>query len=509
MSVEALAVADLRKSYGPKEVLQGVSFGVGIGEIRGLLGANGAGKSTLIGCLSGALQPDGGSMIVDGETHVSFSPRSAFEAGIAVIYQHFSLIDPLSVADNVFLGAEVVGKGRLRPKQQEEETARLLDSLGAKFSPRAEVSRLTVGERQLVEIAKVLRRQPKVLVLDEPTAALGKREADLLGERLTQLRETQPIAIIYVSHLLHEVFALADSLTVLRDGAVVLDTPMGDVSHSDVIAAISPGYQVERRRHPPTTNDGTPVITFRDLHTSFVGPLDVELAQGQVTALFGLMGSGRTETLETLMGMRQPSGGEIRHRGAVHRPLSPADAIDAGFAMVPAERKQRGVFTELTSAENILLPHVARLSTPFGRRLHAEGQAFQRVADRVQLQPATPEMLCRHFSGGNQQKLVVGRWLVEGSHVDVLLLDEPTQGIDIGARGDIYRLIRETVADTDTSIVFASSDPEEVLLLADRVLVLQRGRLVLDANVEGLTEQALLAAAHGTTATQPTVSEVA
>ncbi|MCU1502691.1 MAG: transporter ATP-binding protein [Ilumatobacteraceae bacterium] len=508
MSATALSIEGLRKSFGAKDVLRGVSLDVEIGEIRALLGANGAGKSTLIGCLSGALQPDAGSITVDGQVHTGFTPRTAFDAGIAVIYQHFSLIEPLSVADNIFLGDERVKHGTLRPREQEAVATELLQMIGAGFSPRTEVSRLTVGERQLVEIAKVLRREPKVLVLDEPTAALGEREARLLGERLLQLRDSRDIAIIYVTHLLHEVFSLADSITVLRDGAVALEERMATVHHEDVIAAISPSYQVETRRRSAVVGDDAPVLSLKGLHTSFVGPLDLDLAPGQVTALFGLMGSGRTEILETLMGMRTPSQGQMFLRGRAHRPGSPSRAIADGFALVPADRKQRGVFAQLSSADNVLLPHVQRLATPIARHRSRERNAFARVADRVRLQPADPTTLCRHFSGGNQQKLVVGRWLVDGGDVDVLLLDEPTQGIDIGARGDLYRLIRETVTETATTIVFASSDPEEVLLLADRVLVLQRGRIVVDAPADSLTEQDLLAAAHGSS-TSELESEVA
>jgi ribose transport system ATP-binding protein len=497
--VTALAVAGLRKRYGDREVLRGVSLTLQPGEIRALLGANGAGKSTLISCLSGATKPDAGTITLDGTTFEALTPRTAFDHGLAVIYQHFSLIPTLSVTDNIFLGDELVRRGRVDRRQQQEVAESLLQDLGATLSPRAAVEDLTVGERQLVEIAKVMRRKPRVLVLDEPTAALGQHEATILGERLQALARVQQIGIIYISHLLGEVFKIADSISILRDGEAVLDGQLAAFSHREVIAAIAPTFQAGARAAEVT--EAEPVLSIRGLRTSFVGPVDIDVPKAQITALFGLMGAGRTEILESVMGLRVPEAGTMSFQGTPLRAGVPRKAIQRGIALVPAERKERGVFEGLSAKDNLLLPHVRRLSRGTTRVPRSEAKAFTAVAERVSLTPPDPRPLGSSFSGGNQQKLVVGRWLVAGGGIELLLLDEPTQGIDIGARGDLYRLLREECATTGMTTLFASSDPDEVLQLADKVYVLHRGEIVRIAPAASLTVEDLLAAAHGSSTT--------
>jgi ribose transport system ATP-binding protein len=496
-----LGVDSLWKRYGDREVLRGVSLELQAGEIRALLGANGAGKSTLISCLSGATKPDSGTIFLDGVSFETLTPRTAFDHGLAVIYQHFSLIPQLSVADNIFLGDEKVHGGRVDRRGQRRIAAEILRDLDSPLSPTAITGDLSVGERQLIEIAKVMRRKPRVLILDEPTAALGQHEADLLGERLKSLASNQGIGIIYISHLLGEVFKIADTISILRDGEMVLDGPLIKFSQREVISAIAPTFEGGRRDITSAKGPSEPLLSLRGLRTSFVGPVDVEVPRGHITALFGLLGAGRTEILESIMGMRTRDGGEIHYRGKPIRGGTPRRAIERGIAFVPAERKERGVFADLTAKDNLLLPHFQRLSRWSSRMPRTELRAFKEAADRVRLTPPTPGLMGSSFSGGNQQKLVVGRWLVPGSEVQLLLLDEPTQGIDIGARGDLYQLIRDESRDNNLTTLFASSDPDEVLQLADSVYVLHRGQVVLAAPTRELEVGDLLAAAHGSITT--------
>lgn len=495
----ALCVSQLRKSYGPREVLKGVSFDVQVGEIRGLLGANGAGKSTLIGCLSGATKPDSGTIEVAGATHHGFTPRQAFAEGIAVIYQHFSVIPSLTVADNVFLGDESSRMGRVDRKDQEEVTAGLMKSLAAEVDPRARVADLAVGERQLVEIAKVMRRNPRVLILDEPTAALSDQESRALADRLRSLRDRESVGIVYVSHLLHEVFDLVDSVTVLRDGTVALDAPdLGAVKPQEVVNAIAPSFDTEAtRRSSGTTHTGEPGLEVTGLEVSFVGPLDIRVKRGERVALFGLLGSGRTETLEAIYGVRERNAGTVAFGGVRQTRQSPSASLAAGVAFVPGNRKERGIFAPLAASANVMLPHMRSVSRFGIRDLRRERSAFDDVAQSVNLSPPDANAAAGSFSGGNQQKLVISRWIVGCAGTRVLLLDEPTQGIDIGARGDVYDVIDRVTNDDGVSVLFATSDPDEAMQLADRVLVLARGVVVLDTRPTDTSVEDLLHAAHG------------
>jgi ribose transport system ATP-binding protein len=472
---------DIQKSYGSNHVLKGIDLRIQAGEVHALLGANGAGKSTLLGCLSGAEHPDSGSIVIDGREYPGFTPRSAFEAGTSIIYQHFQLIGDLTVADNVFLGSEATRGGALDTATQIRETRALLATLGVEIDPLATVETLSVGEQQIVEIVRALRRQPHVLILDEPTAALGSHEVDALLSLVRRLAVEQGIAIIYVTHLLGEVFQIADAVTVLRDGKVYLSQRRSDLTPEDVVRAISPDSDIARSAR--VTAFDRPVLALHELQCSYTGPLSLTVHAGEIVGVFGLLGSGRTNLLETLAGVRGAVGGAVAVDGAVYRARSPYAAIRRGFSLVASDRKAQSLFGTMTASENVLMPHFGRLAR-FLRRPAAERRAFGALAQEVD-----------HFSGGNAQKLAVARWVGEGSETRVLLLDEPTQGVDIGARHELYELIRAFAARGDRAVLFASSDPEEIVALADRVVVLVDGR-PLDIATPDLGEEAILALAQ-------------
>jgi ribose transport system ATP-binding protein len=500
----ALIVRGLVKSYGTKRVLEGVDLAVEAGQIHALLGPNGSGKSTLIGCLSGAVIPDGGVIEIDGVERRSLSPRDAILAGTAVIYQNFSLVPTLTVADNIFLGDERRTRGHIDHARQRVEAAELLESFGRPIRPEVPVSHLSVGDRQLVEIAKALRRRPRVLILDEPTAALGEQEARYLGQHLQRLRD-DGLAILYVTHILPEVFAIADRLTVLRDGRVVLAAPVAEVDARFVINAIAPAVKSAIVDDEAATANalGPTALELSETCVDGIGPVSVNVRHGEVVALFGLLGSGRTEIVEGVFGTRRVTAGTIAVEGRAFTPSSPAAALRAGVALVAGDRRRQSILDKMSSIDNMLLPHFTRLSRWRARDRKRERAEFAAVAERLHLQPNDPRALAWTFSGGNQQKLAVGRWLAAAAGVHVLLLDEPTQGIDVGARADLYALVR-ILASEGKAVMFTSSDPAETLALADRVLVLRRGRIVAELDRRDCDEHRILALAHGADRDLPT-----
>ncbi|MFD9937720.1 sugar ABC transporter ATP-binding protein [Streptomyces massasporeus] len=493
MTTTNLRISGLTKSFGGVRALDGVDLTVPAGQVHALLGHNGAGKSTLIKCLGGAHPPDAGTIEVGGTSYTRLTPRESIASGVAVIFQTLSVVDALTVAENIFLGQEWTRHGRVDRRAQEEVAAGLLERVAAKCSPRDRVGDLPMGQRQLVEIAKALSRSASVLVLDEPTAALSGAETDALARRVEDLR-TQGLAIVYVTHLLGEVERLADAVTVLRDGRVAHHATVAGQTRRELVEAIAgrPAQAVVKSPRPPAP----PGLVAEDLRGPGFGPVGLSVAEGERVGLFGLIGSGRTRILETLYGRRRATVGTIRVGDRTVTPARPADALAAGIALVPADRRAQGLFPSMSAQDNALLPSVRPLSRLGVRALRSERRVFGALATAVGLRPALPRLPAGAFSGGNQQKLVLGRWINEARQVDVLLLDEPTQGVDVGARQEIYRVVSALAEERGAAVLFASSDPEEIVALADRCLIVARGRIVGELSGTELTEQALLSAVH-------------
>ncbi|MCC5987115.1 MAG: sugar ABC transporter ATP-binding protein [Pararhodobacter sp.] len=486
----AIEIRDLRKSFGATEVLKGISLNFTRGEVHAFLGANGAGKSTLLGCLSGAITPTEGVIRIGGKEFQALTPRLAQVLGLAIIYQHFQVFEGLTVADNIFLGHEMVSYGYVRASEQNRIAKELLKRLGVDIDPRALIDDLSVGERQLVEIARALRHEPKILILDEPTAALSSKEMKSLHNVVRQLASRENLAIVYVTHLIDEIDMIADRVSILRDGQVIWTRELSDASHDEITRAIAPN--LERGEKPPAApRTGKSLLECRGYHSDFTGPIDLELHAGEVVGIYGLLGSGRTDLLESLVGARKQRGGELFFDGRQVRNRDPQSAFSAGLALVASDRKEQSLFPDLSALENLLMPHFGGYAGGKKRQL----ELFHQIADRLQLQPRLPHQAGERFSGGNAQKLMMGRWLFPDLGIKVLLLDEPTQGVDVGAREDLYFLLRDFTA-SGGAILFSSSDPEEVVALSHRAIIVAKGRQAAMLEGDEITEEHLVDMAH-------------
>jgi len=489
-----LTVSALRKRYGSNAVLKGIDVTFRAGEVHALLGPNGAGKSTLLGCLSGAVTPDSGTMRIGDDEFPSFTPSSAFAAGTAIIYQHLQLVCDLSVADNVFLGQELTGRTRsIRSRSQKAIARKIVRDLGLHVDPSTLLGDLSMGEQQVVAIARALRHEPSILILDEPTAALSTDETQRLLVLIRKLAVEKRMTIIYVTHLLREVLEVADVATVMRDGQILWSRRVADLQFEDLVEGIAPLALV--KDSIAARARGSVLLGLEEFGSSRAGSVTLELHGGEIFGLFGLLGSGRTDLLECIAGVRRSRAGSMCLAGEPVSAGSPRSAQNAGIALVPSDRQIQALFGDMRADENVLMPNYGSLS-PLWRRRRSERVVFDRVASRVGLAPPRPDLLASEFSGGNGQKIAVGRWLTGLDDISVLLLDEPTQGVDVGARQDLYGLFRNYVAGLSRSILFASSDPEEVVALADRVAVLVDGRVVAIVSPE-VGETELVALAHG------------
>ena len=475
-----LAVEGVTKSFAGVTALRGVDFDLRCGEVHALMGENGAGKSTLMKILAGVHIDYLGTVQIDGAPIAFAGVRDAEAAGIAIIHQELNLVPELSVADNIFLGREPLIAGTIIDRRRMMRAAgRLLQHLGVAIDPDSRIATLRVGEQQLVEIAKALSLDARVLIMDEPTSALSASECETLFKVVRQLT-WQGVAVIYTSHRIDEVMELADRVTVLRDGRRVLTANIGELTRSGIISAMV-GRDMATS-HRSTVTNGATVLSVRGLTLDTLGVhgwnrvlhgVSFDLRRGEILGIGGLLGSGRTEILEAIFGAAQGwRSGEIAIDGAVEEINSPADAYRLGLALVTEDRKTRGLHLAASIRSNVALPSVGALSR-FGLRAFArEGRLASDVVRRLSVRCANIDQAVATLSGGNQQKIVIGKWLA--TEPRILLLDEPTRGIDIGAKQEIYQLIFD-LAERGLGIVVVSSELPELLLVSDRILVMCEG----------------------------------
>lgn len=468
-----LELSGIQKSFGGVRALRNGCLDLRAGEVHALLGENGAGKSTLIRILAGALQPDAGTLQLDGRPLRIPSPHEGRRLGISVVYQEFNLVPTLTVRENLFLGQECATAGCIRRGDERRTASALFERLGVHIDPETRCSLLSVAEQQLVEIAKALLHKARILVMDEPTAALSARETDRLFTLVRELRQ-QGLGIVHVSHRLDEVFALCDRATVLRDGEHVATRPVRELSRPELISLMV-GRTLDAEFPKRTATPGPTVLSASNLRRgNAVRGVSFELRRGEILGLAGLVGAGRTETARLLFGADVAEDGAISLDGQPLRLRSPRDAIRAGICLLTEDRKHQGLILSHSIRENFGLPNLARFSRAGTLDQAAESRALQHHIDRLRIRLAHPDQRVGLLSGGNQQKVVLAKWL-EGD-AQVVLVDEPTRGVDVGARFEIYQLLH-ALADAGKAILMISSELPEILGMSDRILVMREGRI--------------------------------
>ena len=480
-----LEMRHIAKAFGKFYALKGVDLTVWPGEIHALMGENGAGKSTLMKILAGAYTATSGEILIDGKPQTIRGPKDALAAGITLIYQEMQLAPNLTVAENIFLGSELARGGLVQRKAMLSQAQAVIDRLGAQFKASDRVMALTIAEQQQVEIARALHRQSRILVMDEPTAALSSRETQRLFELILRLRD-EGMAIIYISHRMAEVYELSDRVSVLRDGQYV-GSLVRDKLNAPELVRMMVGRPLSdlfnKERDIPR---GQPRLRVEDLTDGGkVKPSSLVVHAGEIVGLAGLVGAGRSELAQLIFGVRKATGGVIEIDGEPVVIHSPREAIDLGIGFLTENRKEQGLFLELAAQENITMATLER-DANWGMLNRRKAQTIS--DDAIQL------LNIRVLSGGNQQKLLISRWVAIGPRI--LILDEPTRGVDVGAKSEIYRIMND-MARQGVAILMISSELPEVVGMSDRVYVMREGAIAGELQAGDISQESIMTLATG------------
>lgn len=488
-----LKVDHITKKYPGVVALDDVSVEFEEGEIHALVGENGAGKSTLVKIISGAISPTEGVVEIGGEKFSSMTPQMARKKGIEIIYQEFHLVSSLSVAENLFLG-NFLGNGvTINRKEMNRRTQEIFEEMKVPISPDEIVGNLTTAYMQLVEIAKAVIKDVKFLIMDEPTAPLTNAEVEILFSIVERLKK-KGVTIVYISHRLNEIFTLADRVTVMRDGHLISTRRIEETNRETMISEMV-GREVSETYPERHVIPGEDVIEVKDLCGDGVKNISFKVKAGEVLGLAGLVGAGRTETVRMIFGADKAESGEIYLRGKKLKLNSPKDAVSHGIALVPEDRKLQGVVLGLSIKDNISLPTIKKMSRGIVVDSQKEMDTVREQIKELRIKTPSEEQIVKNLSGGNQQKVVLAKWLA--SNANVLIFDEPTRGIDIGAKQEIYQLINRLAAQ-GIAIIVVSSEMEEIMGISDRIIVLCEGEVTGEIKKSEFQQDEIMQMASGT-----------
>lgn len=489
MSDNILELKHITKLYPGVVALNDVSLEVRRGEILALVGENGAGKSTLIKTCSGAITPTQGEIVINGKSFTGMTPQTSEQNGIGVIYQEFNLVGDLSVAENIFLGRAIRKGMVIDLKAMERESKKILDSLNIKINPKTLVKTLSVGYQQMVEIAKAVSQNAKLLIMDEPSAPLTSAEVEAMFAIVDKLK-AGGVSIIYISHRLDEIFRLADRITILRDGQYVT-TLNTDETNKDELVKYMVGRQLTEvypKRDEICVKDE---VIFEAVNVSGNGDKNIsfKIHRGEVLGLGGLVGAGRTEFAELMFGMRPKTAGKFIFKGKEISPKTPKDAIELGIGLVPEDRKKEGALLGMSIRCNINMPIYQRISKGTVINEKKEEEIAQTYRKEISIKTPTLDQLVKNLNGGNQQKVILAKWLAADS--ELLIFDEPTRGIDVGAKQEIYTLINHLVEQGKT-VLMISSEMEELMGMSDRILILAEGNMTGELNKSEFNQERIM-----------------
>ncbi|HHV19013.1 MAG TPA: sugar ABC transporter ATP-binding protein [Thermoanaerobacterales bacterium] len=482
-------IEHVNKTFPGVKALDDVSFNLKSGEVLALLGENGAGKSTLMKILSGVYTADSGGIRIFDEKVRELTPKKAQEMGVAIIHQELNLCAHLSVAENIFLGREIIRSGVLSNKEMNKKAKAILDRLNIDISPDTIVGSLAVSKQQMVEIAKALSLNSKILIMDEPTSALTSKEIDDLFEIIRKLRG-EGCGIVYISHRLEELQHIADRVMIMRDGRYITTMNYADTTMQEIIANMV-GREIKQKFPRMTMKRGKKILEVKNLNAGRqVKDINFNLYEGEIVGIAGLMGAGRTETTRAIFGVEPKESGEIILHGKPVTINKPMDAIRAGIVLVPEDRKKDGLCIKLSIRENIALPNLDILSSPTGvvDKKKEKATVDKAVAD-LKIKLPNTEVDAASLSGGNQQKVVVSKWLARNSRV--VMFDEPTRGIDVATKVEIYNLMND-LKKQGIGVIFVSSEMQEVLGISDRILVMCDGKITGEFDIRQATQNLIL-----------------
>lgn len=487
MGDNILELKGITKVYPGVVALDNVSMSFRKGEVHAIVGENGAGKSTLIKTITGAIEPSAGTIVYDGREHKRFDPIEAIKMGIGAVYQEFNLVPYLSVAENIFYGREIKHGPFYDMKAMCAETEKILGSLGIGIDPRSKVKDLTVAYQQIVEIAKSVSRDVKVLILDEPSAPLTNTEIEAMFKIIGSLK-CKGVTTIYISHRLEEIFEISDRVTVMRDSKHIrtMDTKETD---RKCLISLMVGRELADN-YPRKGHDcADTILEVKDMNTAYVHNISFKLRRGEILGLAGLVGAGRTETARAIFGADPVISGEIILNGKNVRISSPQDAIKHGIGLIPEDRKRHGVLLKSSIKNNITLSSLARVSKFGYINRKKENRKLLELKDSLKIKTPSLEQLVKNLSGGNQQKVVLAKWLA--TNCDILIFDEPTRGIDVGAKQEIYKLMRQ-LAESGKALIMISSEMPELLGMSDRIIVMHEGDIVGELDRNEATQELIL-----------------